>query len=287
MQPARGVRRTWIFVEWSFCAAILSGLGYAWSIRNEGIITPATGTGYYLGIAGSLMMLSLLLYPLRKHWKTLQGAGSVHSWFMAHAALGVLGPALVVAHSNFDLNSVNGSVAMIFMLMVVASGIVGRYIYSLIHVGMSGRRAKLSELLDDVDTLHRAFGRDMQFAPEIEAELKAYEAEAQRFRRSTLGSFRATVFLGARSRNSQRRIKADAEAVISARALRERWDAATHKACIAAVQNHMDAYFKTVRRAASFHFYERLFGLWHVLHLPLFLLLIGAAVGHVIAVHLY
>jgi hypothetical protein len=173
------------------------------------------------------------------------------------------------------------------MLLVVASGIVGRYIYSLVHVGMSGRRAKLSELLDDVDVLHSAFGRDMQYAPEIEAELKAYEAEAQRFRKSTLGSFRATLFLGARSRDSQRRIKAEAQAIVSARALREHWDAQTHNARIAAVQDHMDAYFRTVRHAAGFHFYERLFGLWHVLHLPLFLLLIGAAVGHVIAVHLY
>jgi hypothetical protein len=42
-----------------------------------------------------------------------------------------------------------------------------------------------------------------------------------------------------------------------------------------------------VRKAAAFEFYDRLFGLWHVLHLPLFIILIFAASIHVVAAHLY
>jgi hypothetical protein len=46
-------------------------------------------------------------------------------------------------------------------------------------------------------------------------------------------------------------------------------------------------YLETVRRVAGFTFYERLFSLWHVLHLPLFLMLVISGSIHVYAVHLY
>lgn len=123
------------------------------------------------------------------------------------SALGISGPALVLIHANFSLKSTNATVATIIMLSVVFSGIVGRYIYSRIHLGMAGRKTKLSELLEDVEALRNAFGEDMEHAPGIEAELKAYEDQAQAFRKSTLGSFRATLFLGATSRRSQSIVK--------------------------------------------------------------------------------
>ena len=43
----------------------------------------------------------------------------------------------------------------------------------------------------------------------------------------------------------------------------------------------------TVRKIAGFSFYERLFSLWHVLHLPLFIMLLVSGVVHVYAVHMY
>jgi hypothetical protein len=38
---------------------------------------------------------------------------------------------------------------------------------------------------------------------------------------------------------------------------------------------------------AAFEAYERLFSLWHVLHLPLFFMLLIAGIVHVIAVNVY
>jgi hypothetical protein len=37
----------------------------------------------------------------------------------------------------------------------------------------------------------------------------------------------------------------------------------------------------------EFAAFERLFSLWHALHLPLFLMLLVAGVVHVVAVHVY
>ena len=40
-------------------------------------------------------------------------------------------------------------------------------------------------------------------------------------------------------------------------------------------------------RVAQFSLYERLFALWHILHLPIFFLMVLSAIVHVLAVHMY
>jgi len=42
-----------------------------------------------------------------------------------------------------------------------------------------------------------------------------------------------------------------------------------------------------LRKYAQFHANERLFSLWHIVHYPLFLILVVAVIVHVIAVHMY
>ena len=49
----------------------------------------------------------------------------------------------------------------------------------------------------------------------------------------------------------------------------------------------LSTYFDTARRAAEFSAYERVFSLWHAVHLPLCVMLFVAAAIHVLAVHLY
>jgi hypothetical protein len=55
------------------------------------------------------------------------------------------------------------------------------------------------------------------------------------------------------------------------------------KAMVRFVKEHL----RRVRRVAELNSYERLFGLWHVFHLPFFYMLVVTAIVHVIAVHMY
>jgi hypothetical protein len=41
------------------------------------------------------------------------------------------------------------------------------------------------------------------------------------------------------------------------------------------------------RRVAEFEAYERLFSLWHVLHMPIMFIMFIAAIVHIVAVHVY
>ena len=50
---------------------------------------------------------------------------------------------------------------------------------------------------------------------------------------------------------------------------------------------YIDDRLGATRRVVEFDAFERLFSLWHALHLPLFLMLLVAGFVHVAAVHLY
>ena len=54
-----------------------------------------------------------------------------------------------------------------------------------------------------------------------------------------------------------------------------------------AVARCVKQYIQAHRQIAVFKVYERLFSWWHVLHLPLFIMMIITAIVHIFAVHLY
>ena len=108
--------------------------------------TAGSDFGYYLGLVGGCMMLSLLVYPLRKRWAVLESVGSMRGWFAFHIVVGILGPVLVLFHSTFRLSSINGTIAFWSMVIVTISGVVGRFIYLHVHVELDGRHATMKEL---------------------------------------------------------------------------------------------------------------------------------------------
>jgi hypothetical protein len=80
---------------------------------------------------------------------------------------------------------------------------------------------------------------------------------------------------------------ADARRVIALEGARLRQPRQAQRERLAAVADLVTLHVAAVKKAAAFAFYERLFGLWHFLHVPLFLLLVIAAIIHVFAAHLF
>lgn len=101
--------------------------------------------GHLLGIIGAVFMLLLLLYSLRKRFRFTRNWGNLDTWLKAHIFLGYTGPLLVLFHTVFK---VNGIVAIAFwsMVLVVLSGMIGKYIYELIPRSLSGMELNRIEL---------------------------------------------------------------------------------------------------------------------------------------------
>lgn len=270
-----------------FGAAVVAALFASWLYRHEGHLTPENGFGYGFGIAGSVMMLVLMLYPLRKRLRVLRGLGRVPSWFRLHMILGILGPSLVIVHSNWTLSSFNATVATIAMLIVVGSGIVGRYLYSRVHLGLYGRKTELRQILADTSFMKEALGAELPQTSQFFEDLRAFETRILARRRGFLSQTGAFLLLGVRQAVARGRLTSLANAAIATEAKRRGWSWAERRKRRKLVKAHLGLYFAAMTKAARFGVYERLFALWHVLHLPLFLLLVTAAILHIVAVHLY
>lgn len=262
-------------------------LAYGWAISDERHLTAESGLGYALGIAGSLMMLALLAYPLRKRFRFMRSAGRVSFWFHAHMALGVIGPTLVLLHANFRLGSLNSSVALVCMLIVAFSGYVGRYLYRQVHVGLSRRKAWVEDTLEQATAFKERFRLSIMQDETIRTVMKEHE---HRLLQPYPGLRKGLVNLavaGTRTWFVRRRLKRHVHRLIEAHATIHLWRKRDTRRILARADELIDGYLAAVARASRFAVYERLFALWHLLHMPLFALLLIAALAHVLAVHLY
>jgi len=270
-----------------FSIVVTGVLLTAWLYRNEGHLSAETGIGYWLGIVGATMMLLLLLYPLRKRIKIMYSWGRVSHWFGAHMILGVIGPALILLHSNFQLGSLNSSVALFAMLLVAGSGLIGRYLYARIHAGLYGRKTEVRILLEDADAIEEILGRNLSHAEILIEDLRTFEAVALASNIGPSRSLWAFISVGSKCRRHARRARELTGRLVQEHARENGLGWWARRQMLIRTNRYCALYFAAVKKAARFSAFERLFAMWHVLHLPLFFLLVLAAIVHIIAVHLY
>ena len=253
---------------------VIAALVFGYLSRHDTSINPHHGIGYGLGIIGGVLMLVLLGYPIRKQIRGNNHAmGSVGVWFRFHMLLGLFGPLAILYHARFSWGALNSAFALGAMIVVACSGLVGRFFYSRVHRGYSVRKLEIRELKQEMEAmLHDLEVRGVDCAT-VEQVLHPFEARAVAAGANFWSSAAAVVSLGYATRLAERQM------VRTLPALHDEHGQDLH--------DLITTYFEVVRRAAEFAFYDRLLRLWHLLHLPLFILLVLAAVLHVVAVHMY
>jgi len=229
-------------------------------------------------------MLLLLIYPARKHWAWLARIGSVKRWFQIHMVLGVVGPLCILYHSNFSLGATNSNAALFAMIVVSGSGIVGRYFYARIHAGLYGHRTTRAELQSSAEEL-RGKVAGAAFVPELLTALEAADQRLASLAKAPL--FLRPIIAPWRMWWERLRLTRRAVAELRVTAARSPVVAERHAHFERAVRRYIARRLQSTRQVVEFETYERLFSLWHVLHLPLFFMLLVAGVVHVVAVHVY
>ena len=270
-----------------FFIALISVLSGGVYIAQHKYYTSGDDFGYYLGLVGALLMLSLLLFPLRKRTRFMQGWGKLSNWFRVHMIIGITGPLLILFHANFRFGSINAGVALASMLLVAASGILGRFVYTKIHHGLYGRSATLKEIKahfiaqsDDIKT-------KFHFAPHIEKWLLDFESYALDDALTISGKIWRFVSIAVQARWLHRKSIHALKLLLSKRAHERDWDDAKLTQRLALASRMAEIYLKQAQAVAQFSTYEHIFALWHVLHIPLVYMLVLSSVFHVVAVHMY
>jgi hypothetical protein len=250
-------------------------------------MSPKSGLGYAIGIVGGTLILSQLLYAVRKRVRSLSFLGSVPKWFQTHMILGIVGPVCILLHCGFSLGATNSNIALFSMLTVSGSGIFGRYFYSKIHHGLYGRKASLAELQERAHELRERATKILmmpELANLVEDEERRLLAVAE------WGPARmlfAPAVIAYNYSNGRSRLRRYVRAAIRVTAARHKAVAKQSDRFERVAFDYVSRRMKITREVAEFRIYEKLFSVWHVLHMPLFLMLIAAGIVHVISVHVY
>jgi hypothetical protein len=270
-----------------FVVAVVAILALGWRARDAELLSADTGAGYALGVIGGVLMLALLLYPLRKRWAFLREYGSLSNWFRAHMVLGVIGPVCILFHANFRFGSTNSNVALVSMLVVVASGIAGRYLYGRVHYGLYGHRLTLEEMRDALAQDRSALTSVITTSPPVLAALAEIDRDLAATPQSIWEAWRRGRRAARRARALRWVLDREVPAAVARAAADGKVGAIERYRARRAVRIRARRYVRAVRATGLFTLYERALSAWHYLHVPLFVLLLFAGVVHVVAVHAY
>ena len=263
------------------------GLVACWVMRERLPITAEEGLGYALGIVGGSLMLILLLYSVRKRVRFLRHFGKTKYWFRIHMMLGIVGPLLILYHSNFSVGSLNSQIALYCTLLVAGSGILGRYLYAQIHQGLYGRKASLKQLTANLESsMERISGRS-GLIDQVRTELLTVSEQVMRRPDSFAESLWRPIAMGVYTRWLYHRLSWSARKELTARSLTSPAVDEHREQLLNATRNFLREHLTQARQVAQFGFYERLFSWWHIVHVPFFMMMVLSAIVHVFAVHMY
>jgi hypothetical protein len=258
-----------------------------WLNRSQAVWTAEDGWGYWFGIVGGSLMLLLLLYPMRKRLNFMSKWQTVKFWFRLHMVFGVLGPVLIMMHSSYHLGSLNGRIALFSMTIVAISGLFGRYFYTRIHYGLYGKKATFASLRADSEALSKKLGPLFDLQPKAKKLLTDYEQSVLQAPRGMISSAVHWIkmrYTAARLYSSV--VRALNKKLLAAANLKG-WDRAKVRRKQLRLRAMLVDHRRVLRQILELHFYERLFAIWHLLHMPLFIMMVITGFVHVYAVHAY
>lgn len=222
-------------------------------------LKPSGPLGHGLGIAGTLLMvIGVFGYQARKYMKSLSRVWVLKHWLEFHIFLCTLGPIMVLFHTSFKFGGLV-SISFWSMVAVVASGVVGRFIYLQIPRTIQGRELSLNEIR----------GMQSELTEKIEVELsseKLNEILALTKRSSSEKSMIAQYLADWKLKgNIKEQLK---RANLSGKKL---------NGVMSLVSNELNMNRKIERLQVM----QKWFNYWHVIHLPFAIIMLVIMLIHV------
>ena len=266
----RGLLVVWLLVA---TGVLASGLDYyradaatrAYSERRD-LYAPTGVIGHSLGYLGSLLIIvGVAGYVLRKRWRRLERAGRLSDWLQVHIFLCTMGPYLILMHTTFKFGGI-AAISFWSMTAAVVSGAVGRYLYAHLPRTISGGLRELAALEAEAAEARRLLG---DVPPAARAALDAVFAAPALPPRGLAGSL---VFAVREDWARRRRLRRARRALGSLRL-----DRAERARLLGLVRTRL----RTEQQIALLAPFQRLFHYWHVLHLPVAIVMFLTLALHV------
>jgi len=230
--------------------------------------------GHPFGWIGSALVLAgVILYSGRKRLRPMRGRGPMRTWLNLHIYLCLAGPFLVTLHTSGKLHGL-GVYSFWSMMIVAASGIIGRWLYQQFPRTIRGELMTLEQIREEQAARRQRLADDFGLTP---AQLAAIDTEAERTVRGISGGagggLRALPLLLADDLVRPFRLARLHRQLRHGRRLPRREAKAIFELAGRQVA--------TARRVAFLGTFRNLFGYWHVVHLVFFAAMLVLLVLHV------
>lgn len=232
-------------------------------------LKPSGEWGHGFGIIGTLMMIfGVAIYMIRKRVRKLFNLGYLKHWLELHIFLCTVGPILVLYHTAFKFGGIV-SISFWSMVLVVLSGIVGRFIYIQIPKTIQGQEMGINAINDLRINLEAKVFRAIHLSGEILDEFKSL-ASPQRYKE--LNFLDALAFIPRdyfRKKRILRVIKKELKKESIPRIIRKDIMLAAKMELVLA------------RRIGMLRTFHKLFQYWHIAHLPFAITMFVIMIVHV------
>jgi len=238
--------------------------------NSHGLLKPSGKIGHGLGIVGTLMMIfGVAVYMVRKRNRKLFQFGYLKNWLELHIFLCTLGPIFILFHTAFKFG---GIVAVSFwsMVAVVASGVIGRFIYIQIPRSIQGQELDFKEInrLDEELSvrLSKEFNLSSSLIESFEHHFMLQKYAGLSFRGSM--KIMITDFFQLRKLIPQLRKSLHTAGINNAHTVKE-------------IIKLFKAKIALTRKIGMLRTMQRLFNYWHIVHLPFAVAMFVIMVIHV------
>jgi hypothetical protein len=284
----RALHRTYIWTLFFVGLFIVASIGfYGWEYyetpvaeRNDHALhdqlSPTGFWGHGMGFIGAfLMTFGVIMYSLRKRWSALSGWGAIRHVLEFHIFLCLVGPALIVYHTAFKFGGII-SVSFWCMVVVVASGVIGRYLYMQIPKTIAGTELSPVELHRQIKQIRDRLRSELGVEETVLEEIDRWSGGIQESARaSLLTTFPRLVIHNYRqSRRIHELIHRFAQT-----------PAGNHK--LEDIRLALVEKTRLQRQAASLTITQRLFRHWHMFHLPFAIVMFLIMVVHIVVAFLF
>jgi hypothetical protein len=122
----------WYAPTWSASYRLLTARGLEPEIAKINVSYLAgSDLALAFGYIGTALMVLSMAYPIQRRMRWFKATGTNQYWLDVHLMTGVVGPMFIALHSALRL-STWVSIPFWSMVAVVASGVLGRYLYTLV-----------------------------------------------------------------------------------------------------------------------------------------------------------
>jgi len=257
----------------AFFTMLLISLIYLFAMSQIGGIPAASGLfGHGIGIVGFLLMLMTeILYSWRKRIRSARW-GKMSAWLRFHIFTGLVGPYMVLLHTSWKFNGLAG-IVLLLTVIIVLSGVVGRYIFTAIPRTADGAEMETSELEQQIAIVEDSLRKWEKSQPEITRILSQALREAPKTSATSPMAVFGRVFseIGYQVRYWQvkRNIKS------------------SYRTRVTQLESLIKRQRTLQRQVATLTMARRLLSLWHMVHIPIGVALFATAFVHMVGAIYY